>query len=186
MRLVIMVMWLLLPTGVLAQTSLHAASDAAFQKDLFKKSSEKSIEGGTPADGKTFTLNKGGKILGTFIAGSGFNAQDENVCFVGWSKEKPVITNVIPTIGYDAWEAEKCNKTKSVGIISSANNSDTKIAVIYEASSPNAIADETLIFSVANSTRDLELDKELTDKMGSSGAKTISEIKANYLNKTLY
>ncbi len=58
MRLVIMFMGLLLPTGVLAQTSLHAVSDTAFQKDLYLKSSEKSIEGGAPVDGQSFTLNK--------------------------------------------------------------------------------------------------------------------------------
>jgi hypothetical protein len=183
MRLVMMFMGLLLPTAVLAQTSLHAVSDTAFQKDLYIKSSEKSIEGGAPVDGQSFTLKDNGKTLGTFIAGSGFNAQDENVCFVGWSKKSPVIHTLIPTIGYDDWEAEKCNKTKSVGVISDNNNPATKIAVIYEASSPNAIADESVIFSVVSSTGDLELDSELTKKIGSSGARTIKELKAKYLDK---
>lgn len=183
MRLLMTVMALLLPTAVLAQTSLHAVNDAAFQKDLYKKSSEKSIEGGSPVEGQSFTLNENGKILGTFIAGSGFNANDENVCFVGWSKKKPMISTVIPTIGYDDWEAEKCNQTKSVGVISADKDLDVKIAVIYEVSSPNAEADESVIFSVVKSTGELELDKELTNKIGSSGSKTISELKEKYVNK---
>ncbi|MCX8959404.1 hypothetical protein [Erwinia psidii] len=177
MRLSFLIPMVFLPVTVFAQTSLNAISDSAFQKDLFKKSSVKSIQGGSPVDGQSFTLTGKGKVLGTFIAGKGFNAHDDNVCFVGWSEKKPLIKTVIPTIGFDDWEAEVCNATKSVGIISNDSDTTIKIAVIYEAASPNATADEAVIFSVDSSKNDIEIDKALTGRIGSSGAKTIGELK---------
>ncbi|MEW5290797.1 hypothetical protein ABW286_16705 [Erwinia papayae] len=115
--------------------------------------------------------------MGDFIAGKGFNAHDNNVCFVGWSEKKPTVKTVIPTIGFDDWEAEVCNETKSVGIVSSDKDPVTKITVIYLAASPNATADEAIIFSVDSTTSDIDIDKALTTVVGSSGAKTIKELK---------
>ncbi|MEN4608509.1 hypothetical protein ACSSTN_10195 [Pantoea agglomerans] len=184
MRLSFLIPVMFFPVAAFAQTSLHAVSDRAFQKDLFQKATEKSVQGGTPVDGQTFTLTNKGKVLGTFIAGKGFNAHDDNVCFVGWSEKKPAVKTVIPTIGFGDWEAEVCNATKSVGIVSPDNDPETKIAVIYEAASPNSTADEAIIFSIDNSSNDIEIDKALTQKVGAAGAKTIKELKKKLSEKS--
>lgn len=180
MRHFLLILSLLASGSVLAQTTLHPVSDAIFQKDLYKKASEKAISGGSPVDGQSFNLISKGKTVGSFIAGQGFNAQDADVCFIGWSKSKPGVDTVIPTIGFDNWEAETCNGTKSVGIISTDNDAVTKIAVVYEAASPNATADESIIFSVDNASGEIALDHDLTAKIGSSGAKNLKELKAIY------
>jgi len=181
MRHILLILSLLASGSVLAQTTLHPVSDAVFQKDLYKKASEKAISGGSPVDGQSFNLISKGKSVGSFIAGQGFNAQDADVCFIGWSKAKPGVDTVIPTIGFDNWEAETCNGTKSVGIISADNDAAIKIAVVYEAASPNATADESIIFSVDNASGDIALDQDLTAKIGSSGAENIKQLKALYL-----
>ncbi|KKF36023.1 hypothetical protein SY86_12275 [Erwinia tracheiphila] len=92
-------------------------------------------------------------------------------------REKTTIKIMIPTIGFDNWEAEVCNATKSVGIISNDSDATVKITVIYEATLPNATADEPVIFSVDSSKNAIAIDKVLTSRMGSSMAKTIAELK---------
>ncbi|AMB76256.1 hypothetical protein [Pantoea ananatis] len=181
MRYLLIVITMLASCNAVAQTYLHPIKSAVFQKDLFKKSTDKMISGGSPVDGQSFALISNNKTVGSFISGHGFNAQDNDVCFIGWSKKEPTISEVIPTIGFDNWEAETCAATKSVGIISKDNDASTKIAVIYEASSPNASSDEAIIFSVDNESGDISIDQGLTEKIGASGAKNIKELKALYL-----
>lgn len=181
MRYLLMALSMLASGSVLAQASLHPVSGTAFQKALYQHALEKAISGGSPVDGQSFNLISQGKTMGSFIAGHGFNAQDGNVCFIGWSKAKPNVDKVIPTIGFDSWEAETCRDTTSVGVIPTEDQNITKIAVVYKASSPNATADESIIFSVDNASGDISLDKKLTAKIGTTGAKSIKELKEIYL-----
>lgn len=171
MRFSLFISVMLFPIVAFAQTSLHPVSDIAFQKDLFQKATKKSVQSGTPVDGQTFTLTDKGKVLGTFIAGKGFNANDDKVCFVGWSVKKPAVKTVIPTIGFDDWEAQVCNKTKSVRMISTHNAPEPKIAIIYEASSPNSTADVAIVFAVDSANNDLKIDRGLTQKFSTDMAK---------------
>ncbi len=164
-----------------AGTLLTPVNVRPYEKSIYNESIKHSIEGGTPLEKQSFTLTENGKDVGTFIAGRGFNTHDDNVCFVGWSEKIPAVKTVIPTIGFDDWEAEVCYQTRAVGIISNKNDKNIKIAVIYEAASPNSVANETLIFTVIRPKGDIELDKELTNKIGSSGYKTIKELKDAYL-----
>ncbi|WP_261643452.1 hypothetical protein [Erwinia mallotivora] len=160
-----------------AKTSLVAFNVSPYQKSLYNEAIKHNINGAMPLNSQSFSVVVEGGKMGDFIAGKGFNAHDNNVCFVGWSEKKPTVKTVIPTIGFDDREAEVCNETKSVGIVSSDKDPATKIAVIYLAASPNATADEAIIFSVDSTTHDIDIDKALTAKVGSSGAKTIKELK---------
>ncbi|WP_241606070.1 hypothetical protein [Rosenbergiella epipactidis] len=177
MRLSFFIPMMLLPTFAFAQTSLQVTSDTPFKKNIFHKALEKTIQGGMPVNSQTFTLTRNGKVLGTFIAGKGFNEQDDNVCFIGWSVQNTVVKTIIPTIGYDDWQAESCRETKAVGVISSAKEKETKIAVIYKAASPNTLTDETIVFSVESANSTLYIDRALTKKLSTSGATTLAEVK---------
>ena len=177
MRLSFFIPMMLLPAFAFAQTSLQVTSDTLFKKNIFHKALEKTIQGGMPVNSQTFTLTHNGEILGTFIAGKGFNEQDDNVCFIGWSVQKTEVKTIIPTIGYDDWQAEVCRETKAVGIISSAKEKETKIAVIYKAASPNTLTDETIVFSVGSANSTLHIDRALTKKLSTSGATTLAEVK---------
>lgn len=165
----------LLSFNALADIKFKPVDFHQFEKPLYYSSVNENILGGTPVQDQVFQIENDGRKIGTFIAGKGFNSNDDNVCFIGWAEGESKVITTIPTIGYGQWEAEVCNETKAVSIISKDNN-NPKIAVIYEASSPNANAWESVIFDVNHSG--LTIDKELTDKFGSQGAKTVNELKA--------
>lgn len=165
----------LLSFNVLADINIKPVNFHPFEKAVYESTVKKNISGGTPVQNQVFQIEINGKKTGTFIAGEGFNSDDENVCFIGWEEGDNKSVTTIPTIGFDQWEAETCNETKAVSVISKDNNS-AKIAVIYQAASPNAIAWESVILDVNDNG--LTIDQELTDKFGSQGAKTIKELKA--------
>ena len=174
MKKQIIILALLMPTFCFAQISLHNINSEKYEKKLFNATSSTNISGGTPVDKQTFQLKNGKNEIGTFIAGKGFNHNDDSICFVGWENGKDHTLRIIPTIGYDRWEAEECLNTEAVSKIS--YHGTDKIAAIYKASSPNAIAYESVIFAVKENN--LIIDEALTRKYGSQGVKTVSELKS--------
>ncbi|PWC10123.1 hypothetical protein [Brenneria corticis] len=179
MRILISTFFMLTSTSIFASTSLQSINATIFEKPLYQKALKYSINGGSPVDEQNFKININNQEAGYFISGKGFNQNDDNVCFVGWSVNKPEIIKLIPTIGFSNWEAEVCNKTKSVGIISAKDSAVVKLAVVYEAASPNAIANESVVFTI-DKNNNLEIDATLTDKIGSLGATNIAELRKLY------
>jgi len=169
---------LLVPSLLFADANLTLVTVKSFEKTIYQAAENQSINNGSPVDKQSFLLESSGKKIGYFLAGQGFNQRDDAVCFVAWSTQSPRIANVIPTIGYGNWEAEICNGTKAVGIISAPNEMPLKLAVIYQVQSPNATAAESIVFNVSNGA--LALDESLTQRIGAQGATTIKELKALY------
>lgn len=174
MKKIFVLLTLVIPAISFAQSRLHNVSPYEYQKPLFEAASALNISGGTPVDKQSFQMLVGKKSIGTIIAGKGFNQNDDSVCFIGWMKNNEKAIKVTPTIGFERWEAEKCLGTEAVSLLS-YKGSD-KVAVIYEAASPNATAYESVIFTVEGS--DLVIDQSLTKSFGSQGAKTIGELKS--------
>lgn len=165
----------LLSFNTLAEVNIKPVNFHPFEKPVYESTVKKDISGGTPVQNQVFQIDVDGKKAGTFIAGKGFNTDDSNVCFIGWQQGDNKTITIIPTIGFGSWEAETCNDTKAVSVIYKDTNS-AKIAVIYEAASPNATAWESIILDVSN--KGLTIDKELTDKFGSQGAKSVKELES--------
>ncbi|MCL2897383.1 hypothetical protein [Brenneria tiliae] len=51
-----------------------------------------------------------------------------------------------------------------------------KLAIVYEATSPNSIANESIVFNI-DKNNNLGIDATLTDKIGSLGANNIAELR---------
>lgn len=171
---------LLSSCSVFANVTLKPINVRPYEKTIYDAASQYHIENGSPVDKQAFSVNSDGKHLGDFIAGQGFNAQDDAVCFIAWSDGNGKIQRIVPTIGFDNWEAETCAGTKAVGVLADDDKGSTKLAVIYSAQSPNAIATESVILSLDKSTGVLSLDDSLTKKIGSQGAETLNTLKALY------
>ncbi|QKJ85690.1 hypothetical protein PMPD1_0718 [Paramixta manurensis] len=178
MRVYIILLALMIPIASYAKMTLQNTDERPFANSLAKVAVESFIDNGRPIPKQSFNVLLGDKRIGTFIAGKGFNQRDDNVCFVGWSDNGRDIRKVIPTIGFTDWESEVCDDTKAVGVLSNKEGTVAKIAVIYAAASPNAIANESVIFDINNNG--VSIDKELTNKIGSSGAKNLAELKKLY------
>lgn len=179
MRYVLMFLSLLTPYQVLAALSLTPVADAPYQKSIYKLSSDKGIQGGSPVPHQSFHLVNEGKVLGSFIAGQGFDSQDKDVCFVAWSNNAHQVERVLPTIGFGDWEAETCHATRSVGMLDEKDNK-VIIAVIYDVASPNTTAQEAIIVSVDLTNHSITINEPLTRKIGASGAKSIKELRTLY------
>lgn len=173
MKIKIIILALLMPTFCFAHITLHNVNSSKYEKSLFSATSSSNITGGTPVEKQTFQLENGKDVIGTVIAGKGFNYNDENICFIGWENLNDHSVKIIPTVGYDRWEAEQCLSTEAVSKVS--YHGTDKIAVIYKASSPNATAYESVILAVKENN--LIIDEALTDKFGSQGVKTVGELK---------
>jgi len=171
-------LFLAVPGIVFANANLTSLKVKSYEKTVYQAAEKQSINNGSPVDKQSFTLKVDNKIIGYFLAGQGFNQKDDSVCFVTWSTQSPNISKIIPTIGYGDWEAETCNATKAVGIISAKDELPIKLAVIYDAQSPNAQATESIIFDVNNG--ELALDENLTKEIGSKGALTLKDLQAFY------
>lgn len=165
---------LLMPFSALANINLRPVDYHQYQKSLYYSALQQAITGGTPVDHQVFNVNIEGKNTGAIIAGRGFDKNDNSVCFVRWADGHGRVAVTIPTIGFNQWEAETCTATVAVSVLSQKEH-DAKIAVIYEAASPNATAWESVIFDL--SAGGLSVDQPLTDKVGSQGIKSVSGLK---------
>lgn len=179
MTRIIILAALLLPFSTLAAVSLKPINYRLFEKAVYQSSVKYTISGGSPVANQVFQVEIDGHKAGSFIAGQGFDVNDRNVCFVAWAAGNNQIDDIIPTIGFNQWEAESCNATKAVSVIENKDNV-TKIAVIYEAASPNATAFESAIFNF--NKQGVSLNQKATESVGSDGAKSIKELKI-LLNK---
>ncbi|OAT76888.1 hypothetical protein A9B99_06105 [Mangrovibacter phragmitis] len=170
---------LLFPVSALAGVTLKAINTHSYEKSLYEAAAKQQIENGAPVDKQAFSVKSDNKVLGNILAGQGFNANDDNVCFVSWAAPDGKIQNLVPTIGFDNWEAEVCAGTRAVGVLADDKHS-IKLAVIYDAQSPNASAVESVIFSVDTATGTFTPDNALTAKLGSQGAATLQALKTLY------
>lgn len=171
--------------SVFANVTLKPINVRPYEKTIYDAASQYHIENGSPVDKQAFSVNSDGKHLGDFIAGQGFNAQDDAVCFIAWSDGNGKIQRIVPTIGFDNWEAETCTGTKAVGVLADDDKGSTKLAVIYSAQSPNAIATESVIFSIDKETGALVFDKELTRKLSVQSVGTLTALNDLYNKKKL-
>ncbi len=165
-----------------AGTLLTPVNVRPYEKSIYNESLKYSIDGGSPLDKQSFSVMVNGKKLGSFIAGQGFSDRDTKICFVSWATKPDKVDILIPTIGKDDWEAELCNNTVAVGVLSDEKDPFVKIGVVYDAQSPNANPMESAIFSIDKSTKKMTLDKELTGKIGSEDVATFKELKDLYKN----
>jgi hypothetical protein len=172
--ILIVMMAALIPVSALANISLKPVDFHLYQKSVYESALQQSIASGVPAEHQVFNVNVDGEKSVTFIAGKGFDGKDNNVCFVSLADGHGRVAVTIPTIGFNQWEAETCTATRAVSIIAQKDHR-AKIAVIYEAASPNATAWESVLFDLNNSG--LTVDKVLTNKVGSQGAESVGELK---------
>lgn len=173
---------LVVPVIANAASPLKLVSNRSYEKSIYDEAAKYSINNGVPLDEQTFSVSSNGHKLGVFIAGQGFSDRDTKICFVSWATKPDKVDILIPTIGKDDWEAELCNNTVAVGVLSDEKDPFVKIGVVYDAQSPNANPMESAIFSIDKSTKKMTLDKELTGKIGSEDVATFKELKDLYKN----
>lgn len=163
-----------------ASVTLSATSVTSYEKSVYEEGEKLAIENAAPLDKQSFSLTSDNKKLGDFITGQGFSDKETNICFVSWATQAGKVDLLVPTIGKDDWEAEICNKTIAVGILSKDEEPQIKVGVIYLAQSPNALATESIIFSIDKEKQTLSLDQALTEKIGSQGATSLGSLRRLY------
>ena len=163
-----------------ASVTLSATSVTSYEKSVYEEGEKLAIENAAPLDKQSFSLTSDNKKLGDFITGQGFSDKDTNICFVSWATQAGKVDLLVPTIGKADWEAEVCNKTIAVGILSKDEEPQIKVGVIYLAQSPNALATESIIFSIDKEKQTLRLDQALTGKIGSQGATSLGSLRRLY------
>ncbi|WP_240116278.1 hypothetical protein [Erwinia endophytica] len=163
-----------------ATTSLSALNTKPYEKTIYEEALKYAINSAEPLDKQSFTVTVDGKKLGDLITGQGFSEKDTNICFVSWASADGRITTLIPTIGKDNWEAEVCNRTMAVGVLSGDNEPVSKLAVIYDVQTPNANPFESIIFTLDTEKGVLSLDLALTEEIGTQGSRTLGSLKSAY------
>ncbi|QHM73900.1 hypothetical protein [Mixta intestinalis] len=177
MKKILIMLSLFLPFTVFSEIKINTTDPSVYEKEIFAAAKNSNILGGVPIDKQSFQIKDNNNTVGVFIAGKGFNANDDTVCFVGWVSGKEKTVKLIPTIGYGNWEAETCLNTEAVSLIPYDNRNI--LAVIYKIGSPNATGYETVIFKI--NEEHLIVDDELTNRFGSEGIKTIKDLR-NLIN----
>ncbi|WP_414147515.1 hypothetical protein ACMGGR_18280 [Erwinia sp. BNK-24-b] len=173
-------LFLYIPFFASASVTLGATSVTSYEKSVYEEGEKLAIENAAPLDKQSFSLTSDNKKLGDFITGQGFSDKDTNICFVSWATQAGKVDLLVPTIGKADWEAEVCNKTIAVGILSKDEEPQIKVGVIYLAQSPNALATESIIFSIDKEKQTLRLDQALTEKIGSQGATSLGSLRRLY------
>ncbi|MGE9551083.1 hypothetical protein ACQPT2_07670 [Erwinia amylovora] len=159
---------------------LSALNTKPYEKPIYEEALKYAINSAVPLDKQSFTVTLDGKKMGDLITGQGFSENDTNICFVGWSSADGRVTTLIPTIGKGDWEAEVCNRTMAVGVLSGGNEPMSKFAVIYDAQTPDANPFESIIFTLDTEKGILSLDQELTEKFATKGNRTLGSLKSEY------
>lgn len=181
--------WLVtLLIGLFHYSSTYAALklQSAYPKDvsaeLRNQASEYGISDAKAYEKQSFYLLHDGRNVGKLAAGLGRNASGERVCFITWTPTESEQDTLIPTIGFGDFETTTCDDTTSVGLISSGSEDQTRLAIIYEISSPNATAYQSIVLKLDDDKK-LTLDAKLTSEIGADGAKNMSELRKLYARK---
>lgn len=163
-----------------ADTALKPVDISPYQKSLYEAGEKSGINNAAPVAKQSFGLYTDEKKIGTFISGQGFSEQNSGICLISWATAADNIDVTIPTIGKDRWEAEACNGTVTVGVLSPEGAEQVIIGVIYKAQSPNTSLMESVIFAIDKQQQKLTLDQTLTEKIGSQGASTLGSLRRLY------
>ncbi|WP_338560783.1 hypothetical protein [Erwinia sp. E_sp_B04_7] len=162
-----------------AATRLISFHPESPRKTLHENAVMQGIRDAEYLSNQSFHLLIDGENIGTLSAGQGTSENDVNVCFISWKPLKSARYTLIPTIGFEQWEATACSATKAVRVISSPAEAEIKIAVLYAVTSPNAVAAESVILTL-DSQQKLSIDGPLTDSIGSAGASNLAQLKKLY------
>ena len=180
MKRTVLLFALCAPFFTFANTVLKPADTGPYQKSFYEAGEKAGIRNAAPVAKQSFELYADEKKIGAFISGQGFSGQDTGICLIGWATVADNIAVTIPTVGKDRWEAETCNGTVAVGILSPEEAEQVIIGVIYRAQSPNASLMESVIFAVDKQQQKLTLEQALTEKIGSQGASTLGSLRRLY------
>lgn len=175
MKLRLLILAAMLPFSALASVSLHPMMGEGFNQNVAQAAAQLSLSGASLIEKQVFEVKDKGQKLGTLIAAEGYNQSDNPVCFIAWADKQDAVTAVIPTIGFQQWEAETCFATSAIGVVS-RSEATARVGVIYAAKSPNADATEALVLDL--SAEGIQLNTALTGSASTAGIKTLGALKA--------
>ncbi len=84
-------------------------------------------------------------------------------------------TQLVRTIGAGNWEAESCTGVEAIGAIGEIQDFGGKLAVLYNARSPNSAVIEPIVLVVRDGVLGIELND--SSKLSLAGVKKLSKIK---------
>ncbi|MEW5290790.1 hypothetical protein ABW286_16670 [Erwinia papayae] len=174
---------LLFPINIASASAILQKFDPApLKKQITESAKADKVTNVELIENQSFSVSKGDNLIGFIIPLKGKLKEMQSVCMIAWSQDGKKLTNLISTVGFGDWQSVTCAGVNAVGVVSGKESSDIKTGVIYHTMTRFNDSSDYYILGIDEQKKTLFYDKETTDKLESSTAKNISDLRRDVQN----